>query len=123
MAKSLSEMSSDELVEELLKLKLQELQSLDPRSKEFKDAMSAVTDLYKAQTDSYKLNVEADYKKFEVEKEKKSTLWDWILRAVGIGAPIALYGILWHKGMQFEQEGTYSSSGMRRLNNDLKLKF
>ena len=33
MAKNVNEMSSDELLEELLKLKLQEAKSLDPRSK------------------------------------------------------------------------------------------
>lgn len=123
MAKGLSEMTSDELMEELLKLKLQEVQTLDPRSKEFKDAMDGVSGLYKAQTIGLRLNIDSDYKKAELEAEKKRTLREWILGILGIAIPTSLYAILWNKGMKFEETGTYSSNGMRRLNNDMKLRI
>ena len=120
MAKDLSVMSSDELLEELLKLKLQEVKALDPKSKEFKDAMEGISSLYKAQTESFRLNVDTDYKRIEVEENKKKTIREWLLGIAGIVIPTCLYGILWNKGMKFEETGTYSSSGMRKLNNELK---
>ena len=123
MAKNVNEMSSDELLEELLKLKLQEAKSLDPRSKEFRDAMDGISNLYKAQTESFKLNVESDYKRIEIEDNRKKNWRELGLGIAGIAIPAILYSILWHKGMQFEQTGTYSSSGMRRLNNDMKLRI
>ena len=123
MAKSVNEMSSDELLEELLKLKLQEVQTLDPRSKEFKDAMEGISSLYKAQTESFKLNVESDYKRIEIEENRKKSLRDILLGIAGIAVPTLMYGILWNKGMKFEETGTYSSNGMRRLNNDMKLRL
>ena len=118
--KDLTAMSSDELLEELLKLKLQEAKGLDPRSKEFKDAMEGVSSLYKAQTESFRLNVDTDCKRIEIENEKKKTVRDWLLGIAGIAVPTFLYGILWSKGMRFEETGTYSSSGMRKLNNEMK---
>ena len=123
MAKGVNEMSSDELLEELLKLKLQEVQTLDPRSKEFKDAMEGISSLYKAQTESFKLNVESDYKRIEIEENRKKSLRDILLGIAGIAVPTLMYGILWNKGMKFEETGTYSSNGMRRLNNDMKLRL
>ena len=123
MAKSVNEMSSDELLEELLKLKLQEVQTLDPRSKEFKAAMEGISSLYKAQTESFKLNVESDYKRIEIEENRKKSLRDILPGIAGIAVPTLMYGILWNKGMKFEETGTYSSNGMRRLNNDMKLRL
>lgn len=119
--RDLTKMSTDELVDELLKHKIEDLKGLQVDSPEFKDAMNSITELYKAQTDAYKLQVEADYKQLEASGEKRKGFREWSLGLLGIAIPTVVYALLWRAGMRFEETGTISSSGMRRLNSEMKL--
>ena len=121
MARDLSKMSTDELVDELLKLKLDDLKRILPDSPEYKDAMYPTIALYRAQTDGYRLQVEADAHQIEASNEKKKGLREFLLGLLGIAIPTTVYGILWRAGMKFEETGTISSNGMRKLNQEMRL--
>ncbi len=127
---------TNERIEMEIERLLSELEKVDPSAEDYKEIVNRISDLYvtlnkeqsleidrdKLQCEREKLDTE-DYHKteegrFKLKELKKAKLFDGIkmgVEIVGITAPLVFYGIWMNRGLQFEEEGSFTSQTFKGL--------
>lgn len=99
---------------------LDELTKVDPSSGEYKELIERIGNLYET---IYKENVLENDNLTKLEELKQSKIWNGVKTGVEIAtvmAPLVFYGIWMNRGLEFEQEGSYTSSTFKGLISKFK---
>lgn len=112
MGKNIRELLGDEIVREI-----KALEGIDPGKDGYAEAVDGIAKLYKIRNDESKILDEArgnDLKRSEESRRHYLTLG---VEAMGIILPLIFYGSWMRKGLEFEKEGTFTSSTFKGLIN------
>lgn len=118
-----------EKIEKEIERLLEELTKVDPSSEDYKEITSRIGDLYLTLNKEGELNLHKD--KVEIERQKveddslirvedinQNKLLNGIktgVEVLGVIAPLVFYGIWMNRGLQFEEEGSFTSTTFKGL--------
>ncbi len=128
--------TTNERIEMEIQRLLSELEKIDPSAEDYKEITSRITDLYgtlnkeqsleidrdRIQCEREKLDTE-DYHRteegrFKLKELKSSRVFNGIkigVEVLGVTAPLVFYGIWMNRGLQFEEEGSFTSQTFKGL--------
>ena len=102
-----------------------ELEGFTPDQKEYTVTMEAINSLYATlnkektlELEDRKLSVEYADKDLQLKTLNDSKIWNAAktgLELVGIVAPLVFYGVWMNRGLQFEEEGSFTSTTFKGL--------
>lgn len=122
-----------ELLDEVVKTELQNLQSLEPGSDEQSKAISRIQDLHKLHIEEMKaltdsedkvlrrnMDVEShdDEERYRRKQDKDAAFDRWLKFGLGLlelGLPLAFYGAWVKMGFEFEKDGSITSGTFKNL--------
>ena len=128
--------STNERIEKEIERLLSELEKIDPSSDDYKEVTQRIKDLYDTLNKEQSLNIDRDriqlekdkldtedYRKaeegtFKLKELKNSTVLNSIkigVEVLGVTAPLVFYGIWMNRGLQFEEEGSFTSQTFKGL--------
>lgn len=111
-----------EKIENEIERLLEELTKVDPVSDDYKDITTRISDLYETLNKESELTLSKD--KLEIDSLQKqqelkhSKLWNGVktgVEIVGVVAPLMFYGIWMNRGLEFEKEGSFTSTTFKGL--------
>ena len=111
-----------EKIENEIERLLGELAKVDPVSDDYKDITTRISDLYETLNKESELTLSKD--KLEIDSLQKqqelkhSKVWNGVktgVEIVGVVAPLMFYGIWMNRGLEFEKEGSFTSTTFKGL--------
>lgn len=111
-----------EKIENEIERLLGELTKIDPVSDDYKDITTRISDLYETLNKESELTLSKD--KLEIDSLQKqqelkhSKVWNGVktgVEIVGVVAPLMFYGIWMNRGLEFEKEGSFTSTTFKGL--------
>lgn len=111
-----------EKIENEIERLLEELTKVDPVSDDYKDITTRISDLYETLNKESELTLSKD--KLEIDSLQKqqelkhSKVWNGVktgVEIVGVVAPLMFYGIWMNRGLEFEKEGSFTSTTFKGL--------
>ena len=111
-----------EKIENEIERLLEELTKVDPVSDDYKDITTRISDLYETLNKESELTLSKD--KLEIDSLQKqqelkhSKVWNGVKKGVeivGVVAPLMFYGIWMNRGLEFEKEGSFTSTTFKGL--------
>lgn len=115
-----------DLLDDAIVTAIENLDKLEVGSEERASAVEELSKLYKLKNEETKIDKEYEEKWHErvekqvvFEEECKSKRIDWVLRTIGIGAPLIFSAYQMHKVFKFEETGTITSAASRWTINGL----
>lgn len=112
-----------EQIEKEIERLLEELGKVDPSSKDYEELVSRIGDLYQTLNKEGDLKTRNDEKLIKFEEIRQSKILGGIKMGIDIAsivAPLVFYGIWMSRGLEFEKEGTFTSSTFKGLISKFK---
>lgn len=116
-----------ELLEDKIISLLEELSMHQPGTLEFETITKSIDDLYATLNKEKMLELDSEKLKIEEKNNKETAVRELIFNSsksvvevVGIIAPIVFYGIWMKRGLEFEKEGSFTSTTFKGLINKFK---
>lgn len=99
----------EDLLDNEIKRKVQDLFYISPNSEEYKEATEGIAKLYELRIEEKQSAGELEIKKKQLAESKKDRYIKIAIDGAGIVLPLVVYSIWMGRGLRFEQTGTYTS--------------